>query len=357
MTDAFTIEELTLPDSPDHPDFVAMMAVRNTGLAEIMGAAASLPTPEEMLPALQDQQFDRKRLFLARQDGMVVASGLLVWSISDDATVAGIDLSVLRSHRHRGIGTAMADRLDTEIRALGRTVVQVGAVHEAIDGEMLPSPTGFGQVPLDDPGVRFLLKRGFVLEQIYRVSWLPLPVEEQTLHRHETDAWAKAGPDYRLHLWQGPTPEPWREGMADLITRLPLDAPSGNLQVDPEPWTAERVRLNDERRIKSGRLSLIAAIEHIPTGNLVAFNALSIPNAERSRPTDQGITLVLKEHRGHRLGMLTKVANIRQVMEVAPESPFILTDNAEENRPMLDVNEAVGFQAVAYEGAWQKHLS
>jgi hypothetical protein len=43
--------------------------------------------------------------------------------------------------------------------------------------------------------------------------------------------------------------------------------------------------------------------------------------------------------------------------EVSPESSLIITDNAEENRPMLDVNEAVGFQAVGYEGVWKKTLS
>jgi hypothetical protein len=89
----------------------------------------------------------------------------------------------------------------------------------------------------------------------------------------------------------------------------------------------------------------------------VAFNGVSVSETDRTRPAQQGVTLVLKEHRGHRLGMLVKVANIRQLMKESPTTPFILTDNAEENRPMLDVNEAVGFEAIAYEGAWQKVLA
>ncbi len=99
----------------------------------------------------------------------------------------------------------------------------------------------------------------------------------------------------------------------------------------------------------------MAAVEHIPSGQLVAFNGLSVPE-DRARPVDQGVTLVLKEHRGHRLGMAVKIANIEQLQAFSPSSPFIMTGNAEENRPMLDVNEAVGFVPAGYVGAWKKTL-
>jgi hypothetical protein len=54
--------------------------------------------------------------------------------------------------------------------------------------------------------------------------------------------------------------------------------------------------------------------------------------------------------------MLLKVANLTHLERVAPGHPSVITFNAEENRHMLDVNEAVGFVQIASESAWRKDL-
>lgn len=357
MPSPITIDEIVIPETLDGPgadDFRAAVEVRNITGRQVFGEAAGTNTPEELLPGLQDQQYDRKVAIVARWGGEIVAVAFVVWSVEPDTRVTWFEAAVHPAWRNRGIGTALVEHVETIARQSGRPVIQTGGLHEATEtGPRLESPTGYGSLPRDEPVARFLLNRSYTLEQVNRVSFLHLPIDTATLDAHLAKAWERAGNDYRLHTWTGNTPELWLDDVAAIMARMATDAPSGNLEIDEEPWDAERVRTNDERRRRAGRTSLVAAVEHIPSGRLVAFNGLSVPE-DRSRPVNQGVTLVLKEHRGHRLGMAVKIANIEQLQAFSPTSPFIVTGNAEENRPMLDVNEAVGFVPAGYVGAWKK---
>lgn len=351
-----TIDTLVIPstiNSPDAADFIAMTNVRNEVEAEVVGSRALAYEPVELLPNWQDS-YEPQVCLVARVNDRIVARGLYMPVAEDGAVDAWLSVEVLPSFRERGIGAALYERLVAMCEADGRTVQQVGLLHKAADNaSQLVSPTGFGSVPRDSPESRFLLKRGFALEQVERLSMLFLPFDEVAVAAARARALAAAGDDYRAISWSGRTPEQWVSGLAILHQRMSTDAPSADLDSTEEAWDADRLRSLDERRENSPRMVLTTVVEHVPTGALVGFTELSVP-PEIERPVEQQDTLVLKEHRGHRLGMLLKLENLAYLAQTHPGHPSVTTFNAEENRPMLDVNEAIGFVAVGYAGAWKK---
>lgn len=355
MTD-FTIEQLPIPDTLDGEgavDFVAAVEARNAAEIAAYGTVEAAYPPEELLPGWHDEH-EPKVMWGARVDGRIMARATHEWQL-DDGSVGWTHVHVHPHVRGRGIGRALADTVEEHARALGHSRLITYAVSPETPGERLVPPTGAGSVPLESREVRFLLARGWRLEQVARGSRFALPIDAADIAARRADAERHAGDDYRIHLWTGPTPERWVADQAMLFTRMSTEEPTAGLETPEDPWDEDRVRAYDALHAGGPRDLLTAAAEHVATGTLVAFTQLGVP-ADVTRPVTQEDTLVLREHRGHRLGMLLKVANLQYLEEVAPGHPGVLTWNAEENRAMLDVNEAVGFVPIGYEGAWRKDL-
>jgi len=351
----FTVHELAIPatiDAADAADFVASIALRNEVEALGYGTRDLETEPVEMLPGYHDPDSPR-RLFGVRIDGALVARAYYEVNVGSEEPVAWAVVEVLPGFRGRGIGTALAEHV--EALAHDRRRLYVYVVSPEGEGERLVPPTGYGSVPVANPEVRFLLHRGFTLEQVERASRLALPLDEAWLVSAVAAASAVSGDDYRVHRWIDRTPQRWLDDMALMFTRMSTDAPSAGLEEPEDVWTPTRVTEAEEREAASPREMLTVAVEHVPSGALVGYSSLSVPS-QRARAVMQDDTLVLREHRGHRLGMLLKVANLAHLAELRPGHPSVITYNAEENRHMLRVNEEVGFVPIGYEGAWMKRL-
>ncbi|MFN3707175.1 GNAT family N-acetyltransferase [Microcella sp.] len=353
-----TITEVVIPDSVDAPnarDFLACIDVRSAVWAHDSGTRDEVRPPEEMLPGWRKQEFEPKRMLLARLDGRPVGRGIAEHRPGDAADTAWLAVEVVADARGRGIGRALAERVEDLAREARATKFIVYAPCWRVGGPRLAAPTGFGDVAADTPETRLLQSLGYRLEQVERGSRLALPVDTSALDASIADACAAAGSEYRVHTWHGATPAEWRDDIAHLLTRMSTDAPTAGLEEDEDPWTVERLLADEALEEGSPSLNLVAAVEHVPSGRLVGFTELNAPD-DRERPVDQEDTIVLTEHRGHRLGMLLKLANIAHLQRVRPGHPRIITYNAEENRHMLDVNEAIGFEPFVYEGAWRKDV-
>ncbi len=352
---SFTIEEVTLPDtvdSPDAADFVRSVEISNAVEAIDFGTTDLAYEPVEQLPYFKDPH-QPTRLVVAKVDGDVVGEASYETQVGDQADSGWLGVHVLPEYRGRGLGTALADEVERMAAADGKAKAIVYTGLQDVAGDRIPSPTGFGSIPAQHRDVRFLLARGYRFEQVERLSRLPLPVAG--LDELLASAVEASGPDYVVHTYVGGTPARWREDMAVLATRMSTDAPSAGLEEPEDLWTVERIVEADERNEASPRDRVVAVVEHVPSGHLAGFTVLSVPQ-QLHRSVAQYATLVLREHRGHKLGMLLKVANLEHLARVKPGHPSVTTFNAEENRFMLDVNESVGFVAVGQESAWRKDL-
>ncbi|MET0813410.1 MAG: GNAT family N-acetyltransferase [Microbacterium sp.] len=361
VTDAspLTITRIPVPatlDAPDAGAFLATSRIADEVCRYYAGHDYFDEDPAEQLPGWLDQT-DRLQIgYTAEREGEIVGALTMMIPLEEGANNIEFDVMVPPAHLGRGVEAPLFEVLDAEARSHGRTVVQTWTLHKPdLSGPQLPSPTGWGSIPADDPQTQLMLARGFSFEQAERNSVFDLTGSFEGVEAMLADALRAAGDDYRLITWTSPTPDEYKDGFAYVISRMSTDVPTGEIVWAPEAWDAARVERRDKRLLAGGHTVSVACALHVPTGTIVAYNELVIA-ADHTAPTHQWGTLVLKEHRGHRLGALVKCANLVRWRELMPGSPRVSTFNAEENRPMLDINEAIGFVPASYAGAWKKTL-
>jgi hypothetical protein len=182
----------------------------------------------------------------------------------------------------------------------------------------------------------------------------------QTVDRAELDAMLAgaraAAAGYTLVRWGSVVPEEYLAGVALLDSDFLNQAPLGDLHMEAEKIDADRIRAMDEVRAKVGRVTVNTAAVHDETGELVAWSGLSRAPSHVEHG-GQGITLVHPAHRGHRLGLLTKIENLNYAIAELPGLRYIDTWNAAVNKHMIAINEQMGFRAVDNWHNWQLEIA
>ena len=206
----------------------------------------------------------------------------------------------------------------------------------------------------DSAGAAFAAAAGATmgLAEVYR----QLRVDAELLARiaglrHEAQQHARG---YSLQSWLGATPT---EHLADVarLSDAMADAPR-DPGVQPEVWDADRIKALELVNLGSGLQSYSVAARHDETGEMAALTQLS---------TDPGapgwgfqeLTAVLPEHRGHRLGLLVKVAMLELVTSRDRDLQRILTSNAGPNDHMIAINTRLGFEVSSVYRSWELDLT
>jgi GNAT superfamily N-acetyltransferase len=290
------------------------------------------------------------------ESGAMVGIGLCAVPQRDNQHGASIDIRVAGPHRRHGVGSLILTEVERRLAAAGRSVVS-----DLIEVPLAAVAT--------DPSGPFAVRNGFVIAQTGHRRNLVLPVDPDRLARlrAEVDRAGSTGSDgsagstgstggeYLVHTFAAPWPERYLDDQCALYRRMSTDEPSGDEQRQEQVWDAARIAETDALAAAQGMTRLVAVAEHVGSGRLVAFSELALP---QDHPTEawQLPTLVLGEHRGHRLGLAVKLANLDSLRRLFPNVALVVTGNAQENTPMIAINEMLGFEVVANGTFWQKEL-
>lgn len=355
----YRIERLLLPDaleSPDAGNFLEFSRLSDALVLETWGNLDRATPAGARLRYWRDDAYKRLQLFFVRDGGRMVARSWVRYELQDNLGSALVHVDVLDEFAGRGIGRALLDHAEALAAADGRTVLMTFTEHPAdfdADGpDVLRPATGTGALPASARAVRFAQEAGYQLEQVERFSSLAVPPAPGLLDALEREAQARAEP-YELVTWTDHCPEEYVEQLAVLMSRMSTDAPTGGLSYDEETWDAARVRHVEDTWTQAGNISLVTAARHRDRNELAAYTVLELAPG-KPWLADQDDTLVAASHRGHRLGMLVKIRNLRRLLAEYPAVERVNTFNAAENDHMLAINVALGFRPAGYDGEWQR---
>jgi GNAT superfamily N-acetyltransferase len=315
--------------------------------AMIVGGAAGrvdppLPTYAESVAHHRHASPTHRNLpFVASRDGVAVGAGNVVLPLRDNLRAMSFFLAVLPEQRCQGVGSALYDVVAQQAHKHGRSILVTELM---IPGDIDPGSW---------PGAGFLTRRGYTLRNTELRRELPLPVTVQRLDELADKAAERAGA-YRLASWTGPCPDEYAADYAQIKGLLASEAPTGDLDIEPQVWDVARLRDDEQAAAAKGR-TLYTTVALAPDGRIAGHTQLVVSQHTPERAS-QSDTLVRREHRGHRLGLAVKVANLRMLQAKRPEVCRVSTFNAVQNGPMVRVNEELGFVVLETLQEWQRDL-
>jgi GNAT superfamily N-acetyltransferase len=148
-------------------------------------------------------------------------------------------------------------------------------------------------------------------------------------------------PGYRLMSWHGTVPDGLAETFA-ASRRAMDDMPMDDTDYGTVTWDVDRVRTAAKVVEQRGdHLYTVVAVD-ASDGSIAGFTELVVPGDGKGDGQDYG-TGVLPEHRGQGLGRWMKAESIRHAHGRHPDLGGLLTDTADSNTHMRQINDSLGY--------------
>lgn len=267
-------------------------------------------------------------LFAAYDGELMVGAGLVNLPMSDNPHLAYLDVYVDWAQRRRGVGTLLLAEVERRAGVAGRMTTLV-------DVFTLPGGTS--------PGSAFAEARGYSLGNREGVKAIYLAESEKRWAELEGDAAAALG-DYRVLEWDTVVPEEYAVGYCAMLGGFIAMVPTGELEIMDGDWTIERLRASEQHARDIDQRKILA-VAVAPDGTLAGCTDLRV-NLANTATAYIGMTMVMPEHRGHRLGLAMKLATHRTLRAEYPECELVVTSNADVNEQMNAINQALGYRVV-----------
>lgn len=276
-------------------------------------------------------------VWLAEDSGAAVGAAVLELPLKENPRLAEFEIAVQPRMRRRGIGTALLNALADQAVQRGRL-----SLLTYISGSLAATST---------PGTVFAERHGFTarLTDVMRVQRRPFQLDRLAELERAAVAHAES---YQLMVMRDRILDEHVVEYARLAGRMSTDSPLGELDYEAENWDAERVRVAEDRRERMGRSSW-HAVAIAPDGTLAGMTEIGLAVDDHC-VAYQGDTIVDPHHRGHRLGLLLKMANLRALLADRPGVEAIWTENAASNSFMISVNEKFGYVRAGWNAMYQR---
>jgi GNAT superfamily N-acetyltransferase len=287
----------------------------------------------------------RRVALVATRDGVVVGGAELGLPLDVDVETVSVELGVLPDARRSGVGGALLSAVRELAASEGRDVVQA-EVFVPVD-----------RSPEEWPGARFAESHGLRCVNVEHRFLLDVPLPEPRLRELAAAAEQGSSRDNTVVSWVGGCPEQHLEQWARMQTQMNQDVPTGELTVTARQVDAERVRDSDRRMAEQG-WTKVRSMALDADGAVRGYTELLVSEHDPDVVV-QDDTWVDETHRGRRLGMRLKIANLRRLQghdDGALLGPRrrVQTYCEQDNTAMRRINAEVGFRAVdtlrGYEG-------